>query len=601
MRIKEYLLFSILAVFIAWSQFILLKPHLQYGFSDVDWGFLSIYKTENPYSPSQFIEFLKRGGTLGGVYTHQIYYIGIQNDLFGLNFKSFQITTHVFKILAILASIPFFWAISGSILITFISTILFAFASSAVGTIYTVVTSSDYSAIFTAGIFIVGYWYVIKNKIGNWLILTLLFFLLVLTLFLSTERMYPLPLFISLTEIFLWFKKGKIEKTAIRRMLVLLLPPFLIFLATPTIFLSFVSNHGVEIIQRISAGNWNLLLTPVIALGSIIIPHDYTKFLGTAKMDNFGSFLEFLITGPLLILVVITLVIGKLVFKKSHTAILQIFGLMILCSILLYILGSHFVDHQISIEAIVQALVGLYILTLSIVSLLYWLKYRERLLVGLFIGPFLAFLYIFFTWVGAATSEVFTGIHRYLTIPALFIDLFLGTLFTVIFINISDLLKKTTPFRIFAFTVFIPLLFFVYLNVQEIKAFFDYQLESGFGAAEKNLMRNQLNDYLAELSKKEPALFYFDFMEDNDRGYYYDNALLAGFESWMLWHPSINFNKELAPKVFWNNPQVLKASVQTKNGEKVIILEKRIYKINDFYAFKLNDKKVIDIKEAVLK
>ncbi len=90
MRLKEYLLFSILAVFIAWSQFILLEPHLQYGFSDVDWGFLSTYKMQNPYKLSQFIDNIKIGGTTGGVYTHQIYYIGIQNEFFGLNFESFR-------------------------------------------------------------------------------------------------------------------------------------------------------------------------------------------------------------------------------------------------------------------------------------------------------------------------------------------------------------------------------------------------------------------------------------------------------------------------------------------------------------------------------
>src|SRR3989344_3469012 len=154
-----YLLLLIVLVII--SQIILLKPHLEYGFSDVDWGFLSIYKTQNPYSLSQFIEFLKRGGTLGGIYTHQIYYIGIQNDLFGLDFKFFQITTHTFKILAILSIFPLLLAISGSRLAAFLSTIFFAFSYSAVGTMYTVVTSSDYSAIFSMGIFATLYWYVV--------------------------------------------------------------------------------------------------------------------------------------------------------------------------------------------------------------------------------------------------------------------------------------------------------------------------------------------------------------------------------------------------------------------------------------------------------
>ncbi len=57
----------------------------------MDWGFLSIYKTQNPYTIPPFIENFKQGGIRGGVYTHQIYYIGIQNHFLGLNFKSFQV------------------------------------------------------------------------------------------------------------------------------------------------------------------------------------------------------------------------------------------------------------------------------------------------------------------------------------------------------------------------------------------------------------------------------------------------------------------------------------------------------------------------------
>ena len=600
MRIKEYLLSSILAVFIAWSQFILLKPHLQYGFSDVDWGFLSIYKTENPYSPSRFIEFLQRGGTLGGVYTHQIYYIGIQNDLFGLNFQSFQITTHVFKILAILVMFPLFLAISGSSLVAFISTIFFGFSYSAVGTMYTVVTSSDYSAIFSMGIFVSFYWYVVKKNTGNWALLFLLLLLLILTLFLSTERMYQLPLFIALTEVFIFWQRRKLGRSIVKRLLVMLLPVILIFLVRPMVFLSYFLSHVVEIVQGIFAGNWNLLLTPLVALGSIIIPHDYTKFLGVAKMDTFGSFLGFIIAGPLFTLVITSIAIGILVFKRFYIAI-QILFITIIFSLLLFILGSHSTTHQISVEAMMQSLIGFYILAISIVSLLYWIKSKDRLLVGLFAGPFLAFLYIFLTWLGAATTEIFAGIHRYLTIPALFMSVFLGTLFTIMFINLYTSLYKYKSLRFFALTIFIPLLFFIHLNSQEIRTFFNYQLMSGFGASDKNLMRNQLTGYLNSLSRDKPSLFYFDFTEDNEKGYYYDNTLLGGFRTWMLWHKNINFNIDISPDVFWNNIEILKASIIEKDNKKLFHYKDKYYEIEDFYAFKLKDKKVIDIKDSILK
>ena len=590
-----------LTVFIVVSQVIILKPHLRYGFSDVDWGFLSIYKTQNPYTLSQFIENIKVGGTTGGVYTHQIYYIGIQNDLFGLDFKSFQITTHVFKILATLAVFPLLLAISGSRLVALIATILFGFSYSAVGTMYTVVTSNDYLAIFSMGLFFLSYWYVIKKNTGNWFLLFITLLLLVFTLFLSTERMYPLPLFIGLTELFLlWTKKSSSRKNTIKRISVVLLPLSLIFLAQPLIFLDFISRNGSELLQRIIAGNWNLILTPFVALGSIIVPHNYTEFLGVAKMDSFGSFLDFLITGPLFILVVTTLAIGTFVFKKPHIIILQIFGLMILFSILLYILGSHFVDHQISIEAIVQALIGFYIFAFSIVSFIYWLKYKNRLLIGLFVGPIFALLYIFLTWLGAATSEVFSGAHRYLTIPSMGISIFIATLAVIIFQELLHLFKNFRYLKIISIIPFILLLIFIRVNVGEIKDFFNYQLYNGFGAQDKQFMRSQLNSYLTNLSSDKPSLLYFDFTQDNLNGYYYDNTLLGGFGTWILWHKNINFKKELTPTVFWNNPELLKASIKVEDGEKLIIYDKKVYDINNFYAFKLKDKKVIDIKSEIL-
>lgn len=598
--LSRYWYLFLLLVIVIVSQIILLEPHLKYGFSDVDWGFLSIYRTENPYSLSQFIEFLKRGGTLGGIYTHQIYYIGIQSDLFGLDFRFFQITTHIFKTLAILSIFPLVLAISGSNLAAVISTIIFAFSYSAVGTMYTVVTSNDYSAILSMGIFVLLYWYIVKRDIGNWFLLLLLFLLLILTLFLSTERMYQLPLFIFLTETFLLWQKRKPGINTLKRVLVIFVPLILIFLVKPMVFLSYFLSHGVEIVQGVSKGNWNLLLTPFIALGSIIIPHDYTKFLGVARMDNFSSFLDFFISGPLLVLILVTVAIGTFVFKKSYISIFQMAVLTIFFSIILYILGSHFVDHQISIESITQALIGFYVLTIATTSFIYWLKQKDRLLIGLFVGPFFAFLYILLTWMGAATAEVFSGIHRYLTIPALFIDIFLGTLFTAIFFQLNNLLKNFKQFKSLTIIIFIPLLLFIILNSQKIKTFFTYQLSNGFGAEDKNLMRNQLNNYLNSLSSKEPSLFYFDFIEDNVWGYYYDNAILAGFQTWMLWHPNINFNKEIAPKIFWNNPDLLKASIQIEDGEKFILYEKTIYDINNFYAFKLKNKKVIDITEQIL-
>lgn len=603
MNPKNLLILVILIFFITISQLLILKPHLKYGFSDVDWGFLSIYKTQNPYSLSQFLYNLTNSGTDGGVYTHQIYYIGVQNDFFGLDFEKYQITTHFFKILATIGSFPVFFVISGSVLIAFISTILFGFSYATVGTMYTVVTSNDYMAIFLMEVFVLVYWKIIRKKITSlvWLFFSLI--LLLLALFWSTERMYPLPLFIIIIEFFLFFKRlgNQTKGLIVKRLSILVLPLVIIFFARPIVFLDFLLRNGSEITKRINEGNWNLLLTPFIALGSIILPFDTANFFGIARIENLSSFVDFLLYGPIPILFVLTFFTAAFIFKKPHKVILQISILTFILSMFLYVLGNHFVDHLLSRESITQALVGFYILAFALVSFRNWLKNKQQSLLGLSVGPLSAFLYILLTWLGAATSEVFIGAHRYLTIPAIFVSLFLGTLFSLMVLKIYNLFKYSQYLKVVSLIPFFVLFFFIKLNIDEVENFFYYQLYNGFGAEDKQFMRGQLLSYLNNLSSDRPSLFYFDFTQDNVRGYYYDNTILGGFKSWMLWNKNLNFNKELAPALLLNQPQLL-PSLITKIGDKsYFTFEGKTYNIRNFYAFRLSNKRVIDIKQEVLK
>lgn len=598
--LKKYSLLILLTLVIVFSQFVLLAPHLKYGFSDVDWGFLSIYKNQNPYSLSQFINNFKAGGTVGGVYTHQIYYIGIQEDIFGLDFVSFHKTTHLIKALATVSIFPIFLAISSSTLLAVIATAIFAFSYPSVGTLYTVVTSSDYLAIFSMGLFFLIYLCVIKNNISNWYWLITLLISLLVTIFLSTERMYPLPIFIAIIEFSLfWFKKKDFHVQTLKRIIVLLLPIFLVFLFKPQIFLDFIQRNGSELLQRIIEGNWNLILTPFISLGSMVFTQTNTEPIEIARISSFFQFIDIVIM-PLVLLVFSTLLIGLVIFKHPFRFITKTLIMTAFATILLFILASHFVDHLISTKSIIQALVGLYILIAAFSSFKYWQADREKILKGLFLGPFFAFIYIVLTWVGAATSEVFTGAHRYLTLPAIGIAIFIATLVTVSYQRLHSLSRKNIFFKLVSFLPFILLIIFLKINSDRIKDFFDYQLQYGFGAADQQYMRNQLNSFLTNLSTSEPSLFYFDSEEDNLNSYYYDNTIRGGFPSWMLGNKKINFRKDLAPNYLWNQKQALLSALTTKGNIRGFQYEGKFYDIENFYAFTLREKKIINIKEKLL-
>ena len=139
------------------------------------------------------------------------------------------------------------------------------------------------------------------------------------------------------------------------------------------------------------------------------------------------------------------------------------------------------------------------------------------------------------------------------------------------------------------------------MSASSIREFFDYHIFHGFAASDQQYMRSQLASYIENLSSVQPSLFYFEWLEDHDRGYYYDATLLGGFKTWMLWHKDINFNWSLRPvDIYWNQPQKLKEARTTKNGVKGFTVYGQFFQDENFYAFNLKDKKVIDIRDKII-
>lgn len=597
--VKKKIWFLTLVPIVILSQLILLEPHLGYGFSDVDWGFLSFYKESKAQYPNLLANFLATFQNWG-VYTHQSYYIGIQSDFYALDFKSFQITTHVFKILATLAAYPLFLIITESTLASFIGTLLFAFAYPAVGTMYTTVTSSDYSAVLAMNIFLYVYCLMIKKNIKKWYLLGTLLLLFVLTLILSTERMYPIILWIVTSEAFLLYflRSSSYLKVASRRIFVLLGPILIIAVLKPKVWMDFLSTNGLSLINSITEGDLPHLIKPFVSIGSLIIPVNHWRYLGVVKVENFTTYIDYFMRGPFVIFFITTSVLGFIIFKKSLRFIFQMLFGVSLIAVISYIFVTNQKTHfDVSFTA--GGLIGGFLIVLGIVSFIHWYLYQreEKLLIGIYAGLTSAFLYIVLTWIGSDLYLTPTGVHRYLTVPALFISLSLSCVITLLVKRIWQFNKLTRPLSSIPLLILIPV---VIMWSGQIKEFFDGQLKSGYGAADKNLMRGQLLSYLDNLSDTKPSLFYFDFSEDRELGYYYDNTILGGFGTWMLWNEKINFRRELTPDAIWSQFDQL-ASAKSTNNRVGFNYRGKFYTLQNFYAFKLKDKKVYDIKEEVLK
>lgn len=596
---KKHYLFLLLVPVLIYIQFEILKSHLKFGFSDVDWGFLAFYHKSKllfPNSLENFVNTFK----VWGVYAHQSYYIGIMSDFLGLDFQSFQLVTNLFKILATIAAYPLFYIITKSRLAAILSVILFSFSYPAIGSMYTTVTSSDYTAVLSAVIFLWLYSVVVERKINSWIFNISMLMLFILTLFLSTERAYPLIALLLISEIFLLVKNRFSKaylRVSLRRVFILFSPILVVLTIFPSMVFSFLSANGVNLIRSIQEGDLVQLLRPLLALGSIVVPSDLWKYFGVVKLANIGDYLTYFFQVPFVSFITVSIITGLIIFKKKFLFIIQSLVVIFTVAIFVFIFRIH-IKNLLDLPMFSAALVGGYIFAFGLISFIHWLKYQqdERILRGIFIGIFSAFLFIILSWLGSDIYLNFSGVHRYLTFPALAICLALGSLFALL---IRKLREGSSFVRVLSFVPFLVMLLIVIIWSFQTTNYFKEQLTHGFGAEDQQLMRKQLVMLTSDLNSKQPSLFYFDFSEDAERGYYYDNTLLGGFSTWMLWHPSINLNDQIKPSVFWNDFDHLK-KLYIKEGEKGFKINEELYPLNRFYAFKLKDKRIIDIKEDLI-
>lgn len=619
---KTFLLFLATAAALAALQYQILKPHLQYGFADVDWGGLLKFKYfENPYTLKSLAEIWS---TLG-VYTSQAYYIGIQEHFFGLgDYRPFQQVAFVMKFLSTITLFPLTLIITKRKLAAFLTTFIYTISYTSVAALYTVMTTINYLGIASMNIFLFAYWYVVSSRKTNWKWLLLLLALFLLTLFLATERMYPLVPLIFLSEIFFWWYKKfsrDIVKYGVIRLLVLSSPLVIAFLRRASLvntdfsLLSFFGNTK-DIIQKLSDGNWQLLFNPSAALGSMIVPPEYLRILGNIDISSFTSYLKFLSGGPLLIFGSITFFSAIFLAKKKLFFIIQTLAVTYTLMLISFFIATHHLNIAPSLRmhfdpsfVMPPTLTGLFLISLSLSFLREWLIQGKKniLLLSLFAGPAMAFLFIFLTWIPSDVVLVFMGIHRYLTVASIGVALATASFLILIF----DKLKtgsSTKHFSLFIFLILVPI-FFVYTGA--IAKYFDKELYSvGMNGADHQRMKGKLISNLTNFSETEPSAVYFDESQDSGNGYFNETTVMAGFDFWMMFRERKVLPAKLTPLLvrsyylcggtFSTCPEKLKEAIIIKNGVKGFMFSNKFFKVENFYAFRFKNRELSNIKPEIM-
>lgn len=595
----------------------ILAPHLRYSFADVDWNFLLSFKELSKLYHSP-INHIINGWKIWGVYTYQLYYIGLIENVFGMDYRNFQIATHIFKIIATLSIYPVILLVTKSRLAAFLTTIIYAFAYSSIGVMYTVVTSGLFVAIPFMSIFFIWYWYLLKKGKNSFWEIIIWEFLFFITLLLATERMYPLIPTVILIELFWWFKNN-FSKVVFYHGLKRLAPFIVLFLGIilykPSIFIEMSGNVSITY-QKFMLGNWQVFLSPLISLGGLFLPKDYWRILGEPNINGISSYVVFLLSGPFVIFFCLSILLSLFLSNKPIKFLFNTLSITFVLGLLIYVLSTHHLTIPESVRMhfdfgyIIPALLGSYIISVTLFSYKEWLNDGKKndLLISMIGGITLAFLFIITTWIAADWVLVFFGVHRYLTIPSIGSSLFIACFIVIIFNKI----KTIRSIRFLSYLIFLVLIPLFLFNAKVIKDYFQYELEyAGTDAAGHTRMKNKLWSYLGGISKTEPSIFYFDESQDHDNGYFDETTIMAGFTSWMRFRGSDIVPKELTPGLLRSNLMCVqdrsmclskvKELTTQRDGEKGILYGDIFYKTKNFYAFRFIDKDIVDITPEIVR
>ena len=598
-------------------QYDLLKPALEIGLTPDDWSFIFWYKLLGFHPLSKIADvWIERGPYT----TVPLYYTGIINSLVGFDFFKMQIIGICFKILASMVLFPLVLLVFKSRLLAILTTILFAMSYPSAGPLETAVEPSEYLGMFFMGLFLITYYQVIKNNLLMWKGLSLATTFLIIAVLFSVMRLYPLLVLIPSIEAYLLIQKPSVValRIGLVRLFILFAPFIVVTLYHPKVVMNYI---GVvpTVILRVLEGNWHLILTPLQGLGHTFPVSDSVwKIFGLLNMESFKDYFSFILGGPTVIFSLIILILSLLIVKKPWRFFLLAFCLNFILEIMVFFIANHFLslpkENRIifDIPRIYSTFFGLLILILSFV---YWIEWKidgrkNHLILALWVGPVISFLFIVLTWVLASENLAFGGAQdHYLMIPSVGIYLFISALLVIFYERTKKV--KTILFMVFLPIFFLSIILFYFANRQLIYTYFNSANLNGRAASGQIFLQSKFKEKIKQFNQTEPMLFYFDTSEI-ENGPFYTESFLSSFPFWMRFQGT-QLIDGCSERIYLNEYKQLIPYIKEQDGQKGFFYKglcvengkggyKDIfYKPDNFYAFKLKNKDFIDIKKNLLK
>lgn len=611
---KDLILALFLVFIVSLSQFILAKKHLEMGFFTDDWQFLSVYRA---YVTNPFSDILQAWKQIGSHNFGYVYYIGILYNFFGLDYTAYRITNQILKIVATLSLYPLIFYISRRKLLAFLSTFIYAIHYSSFGLLDGPSRGGDYIAITLMNLFLLAYFYISKKVLNIFSLLGLAVWLFA-TILIGPTRLFPLLLVVPLIEVlnFVQHKTVSQIKISLKRLFVLYFPFLPLFLFSPESIAQQL-RYSIGLFEKLGAGNWQLLFTPFAALGSTYIPKELWFLFGRPFYDNFGSYLSFLLFGPIFLYCVFFSLIGFFISSKPVKFIIRSLVLNFAVGILVFFIAHNWLFLNQTTRAavdpgtfLVPALIGLFVMTTSLSLFIEWKESEKKnsLLPFLFLAPIFSLIFTVLTWLFADINSIFMGVHGYLTIPAIGTSIVLAATVVLIY-------EKIRSAKVFSRNRVIPMILVIVIlgiyfkiSATSLDEFFSHWLDNGLRLSDQQRIMDQFWKEVGpsrKFNQNNLPLVYLD----TEKTRYEDGAFFAEAIVWKLatWFDlRYKNNKEgrfALCQVMILGKTELEKYVSVQDNETLISdkCDKGVYKKDNFFAFSLEDRNLVPERLEILK
>lgn len=603
---KELFILSIFILIVSFSQALILRPHLEFGFTPDDVRFFSDFSALG--SP---ITQIKQAWLGTGIYqTPHLYYGGILFSLFGFNFLSYHIISLIFKILSIISFYLLIQVIFKQRLLSFISALFFSFQFASFGSMEMVTRTQDYLLIVGLNIFFILYYLIFTNKFKDILWQLLASIVLLCTFLINPARAYPIIPFICFLTISIFLNnRSRSNFYKVFKNLLLLFLPFILFrIFTGGGGASY--GNSLTIIQKIFEGNLQMLLAPFSSFGSLFLQNDSLRFLSSSTWA-LPDFISYFLGGPLIIFGITTIIFSKILSQKPLKFFLGVFTVNFFFELLVFLAidtGRNLAEPlKMSYDAYSlapSAVLGVYIITLTIFIFIEWLNDKQnKLLILYLLGITFSITFVWLTWIVYSLVHVPMGIYGYSTIPSLGVSTAISSILVLAFTQFKN---QKGVLKTFAPSVFLVFILYFFYNNNQIQTYFKANLDYGNRASDQIFITNKFWGFLRNDTTPCNNFFFLETTPNEQNGLNYSFIMIDRFDRWYSLYSPYNSKKPCPVALLVSDEAKLLSSYTTVKGKEGFLYKyfnggDNFFPLEDFYAFRLKNRDIVDIKPEIFK